>query len=313
MNVGIKPLQISGEYIQVYRLTTPPNDTNVEFTIGTINFGFYKEFEFSRAEPVKFTQPGMAAFMLQTKRYSFGPGHFLVIGVCMPSGTGPSVHPEASAVLSMIHTFLELVQPAAQDELLFDGFLPEPGYAEFSPPGPATYRASGANVESVSKSIREVMDVLAKVDAATRTRLQIASAWFMRGGQTVNAVDRVLYYCVAIEVLFGGGKNIVGRVHRTLAAHYPQMDAAQFAAKIQFGPVYNLRSKVVHDGLTSLSGPDWIAAWELLRKAELIARASLYHFSGLPLGSVLDGCLVEAGRTDATSPESCVEGGPGKH
>lgn len=282
-------------YIQVFRLTTPPPAEGTEHfvRIGNTKVTFLRELTFSRAEPVILTEPGVAGLTMGVKTYEFPPAHYAVLEYEFVSFPDQDGRTTAKIRLSHVHTYLELLLPAVQAELKFEGLVTAPGVASTDFDGPKSLRAAPAiPVERLGEEAMRAIDLVDAAPDARRGKVALACRWFQRGMQADNPTDKVVYFCIALEVLLGQG-DIVRKLRDHLAQAIPSTAPQDISTRLQLGQIYGLRSDVVHNGLVFLTAAETFAKTRLLHKAEAVTRAALLIEAGLPLGDVLARWLQE--------------------
>ena len=83
-------------------------------------------------------------------------------------------------------------------------------------------------------------------------RLSVASMWYLRSVLSEETLDAVLEATIAVEALFGGGGSEGAKVSAILANRCAYRIGKSFAARedilSKFIEIYNLRSRIVHEG-----------------------------------------------------------------
>lgn len=234
------------------------------------------------------------------RRYEFPPAHYIVLQHLFDNSPSRDERIDARLRLFQLHTYLELLLPAVQAELLFDDYMTGPNVFLFEPDGPLTLRAAPAiSVEKVGEEVLRADAMVNSAPDSRRGRVALACRWFLRGMQENNPTDKIVYFCIALEVLFEYG-NFVAKLRDALTAAIPGTTQEQVSTALDLGRIYGMRGDVVHKGVAYLSESEFFAKSTLLEKAEAVTRAALLLEAGLPLGDTLTNWLPTSAATAST-------------
>lgn len=248
-------------------------------------------FQISYTVPVRHLSPGTTAITFGTETRSFGKGSYLAISHFVDVTSTPDARSVARLPLAEIAAALALTRTHLLDEKLFEGVLNEPGQRTFWPEGPITVSSpQPTDMDSLSQSLATISTHLEKLDPQLRHRFQLAARWYMRGHETPNPVDKILFWYIALEVYPAqGNTNLVRCVRDVIHSHlYSDLDPGLVKERIGIGRIAGLRNQIVHDGKSFVELPHDTEFETSLQKLEAIATTALRILGDFPPGHELD-------------------------
>jgi hypothetical protein len=191
-------------------------------------------------------------------------------------------------------SLIELCQPGLLIEKLYQGAVNTPNSMTMWQEGPV--RVVGAPVRdatAVAAMLGGKLTGLSRLDAASRERFQLASRWFVRGLETLNQIDKLIYFWTVLEIFPGEGTtNIPKTTSELLATSLPGGHSRSgIKAKLGLGPLHGLRSEVVHQGKAFVDQTEEADFNHRLDLLQATSTTCLRILAGLEPGHDLDAYL----------------------
>ena len=180
--------------------------------------------------------------------------------------------------------------PHALQEKVYEGTINTEGASLLWDEGSITLTVSPVVTPAdVAEAFGSDASALQHLDGNRRERFQLASRWYRRGHETLNQVDKFLFWWTVLEVYPGEGeRNIVWNIKHVLRMQvFPHLSKQKLEEGLRIGPIYQERKGIVHEGKAFVSHEDKHFS-ECLERLRAVATTCLRLLGGLPLGDDLD-------------------------
>jgi hypothetical protein len=186
---------------------------------------------------------------------------------------------------------IELCLPGLLIEKIYQGAVNTPNGMTLWQEGPV--RVVGGPVRAgavIGASLGSELIALTRVDAGSRERFQLASRWFARGLETLNQIDKLIYFWTVLEIYPGEGtSDIPAATSAFLATSLPGgRSASSIKARLGLGRTAGLRSRIIHDGKAFVDENEEADFGHRLDVLQAIATTCLRGLAGLEPGHDLD-------------------------
>jgi hypothetical protein len=146
---------------------------------------------------------------------------------------------------------VELRLPGFLIEKVYQGAVNTPNSMTLWQEGPV--RVVGRSIldgPTIAATLGDGLIALNGLDAGSRERFQLASRWFARGVEALNQIDKLISFWTVLEIYPGEGTTDIPRATSKLLANaLPGAPSRlRVKAKLGLGPIFGLRSRVVHEG-----------------------------------------------------------------
>lgn len=249
---------LSATFASIYLLSQPPDSRNdvlyqeedfmVQIKTGPISF--------QRTIPKRRFGGDTSALTLASETIGFGDGLYLIVLQKVSKFDQQDSLAEARSRAAEIVTLIDLEYRGVIVEKVFDGIVDEPGKFVMWPDGPdRIVIAPTVSSEQMGQLIESGIRNLKSLADNQRSRIRLMSRWYRRAQETLNEVDKFLYFYVAIEVFPAAGTTDVTRAVRDyLQAHvFQSVDKGNITERLKLGKITGFRALIVHDGKASIS------------------------------------------------------------
>jgi hypothetical protein len=240
--------------------------------------------------PVRNQGVGFSGIAMATETSRTGEGCFLVISYNPLPDLLPLNRAEPALAISENLATLKLEYPTLLGTVIFDGIINDGSGGLFLPEGPVTLTTlQELDGESLSQFMQKAQSDLSHLSDEDRERFRLAARWFMRGHETLNPVDKLLYWFISLEVYPGKGQKVVKQVQTLISTKvYPNMDPGEVKRLLMIGHIDGLRNDIVHHGLSHIDLPQYPKFDQAIQRLGEITAVSLRLLVGLPPGNGLD-------------------------
>jgi len=212
----------------------------------------------------------------------------------MVSLEGGSSRRVAGLRVAEVVSLIELCLPGLLIEKVYQGAVNTPNSMTLWREGPI--RVVGSPVRdgpTVAATLGPELIVLSRLNAGSRERFQLASRWFARGRETLNQIDKLIYFWTVLEIYPGEGTSDIPTATSTfLATVLPgNRSPASIKTKLGLGPTFGLRSRVIHEGKAFVEENEETGFGHRLDVLDAIATTCLRALAGLEPGHDLDAHL----------------------
>ena len=203
-------------YVAIYRasIASPDSELTVELSDVrlTVRTG---PFSFSHAVPIKSLGPNRSMIVLGENHVNIPQGCYIVIET--------TVNPEeergrVALRVAEVAGLITLRFPHVLDEKLYEGPINTEYRSLLWSEGPITLTVSPTVASSqLFEGLTDDLCSIQQLNGKGRDRFQLASRWYRRGHESVNLVDRLLFWWTVLEIYPGAGKtNIVKNTKQVL-------------------------------------------------------------------------------------------------
>ncbi|MBW7933224.1 MAG: hypothetical protein H3C62_06325 [Gemmatimonadaceae bacterium] len=237
---------------------------------------------------------GAVAGQLATEQIEVPEGTYLMVEV--PLTVAPGTMPyDARTVASLQASAIASAIEAAQPRLIADKSLekvvyPVRVYASDNE-GPMVFTGvPPVSPETLAPLIVHAVARLDTLDDDASRKFALSSRWFWKGFETLNQVDRLLSWYIALEIFPANGtSDVPGRVRDFIQGRfYPAIPPAQVKERLDLGRLTGLRNNIVHDGIRTLGSGSVTDTKGLMLKLDGVLRAVLRFQAGQSYDGSLD-------------------------
>jgi hypothetical protein len=282
-----KPTSMQAPYVAVYRLNVPGPIDDAELAGVALKTG---PFELHRSVPIVQFVAGGVATTMGVQSVPFGPGIYMLT-VQQLDFDIPDRRAQAALASAEQAAMIDLAFPHLIAEKQFEGVVNAPGTFVFAPEGPVTFTARPfEGVSALLSGIQAADGRLRVIRVEDRERFRLAARWFRRGCETINSIDKMLFWFIALEVYPAVGDADVPKFVRNLihSRIYPKLEPGIVKDRIGIGPIAGLRARIVHDGLSSVPESERDAFHHRLSQLNALVRTCLKILAGVQPGNDLD-------------------------
>jgi hypothetical protein len=279
-------------YLAVYRINAPALLETTELPGATLKMG---PFSLKQSVPVLNFGAGSASIGMGVQEIPFGPGIYMLVVREHDPAIAES-RSLAALAIAEVAALVDMFFPRLIVEKLFEGVVNTQNRFVFSPDGVLTLTARPfEGVEKLRTELQLADALLLALSTESRERFRLASRWFRRGCETINPIDRLLFWYIALEVYPAVGDTDVPRHVRNLIQSrvYVTIDPAIVKDRIGIGRIASLRARVVHEGLSSIPSTESEAFDQRLQQLEALVRTCLRLLVGADPGNDLDRWVVD--------------------
>ena len=286
-------------YVAIYRGSCVPPKSNQVVGMGNASLRVVSgPFSFTHTIPIRSFNQGQSRVTLGVNKVNVPEGSYVIIESRHTLGED-SERGQIALKVAEIAGLVTLRFPQVLDEKIYEGWVNTERSALLWGEGPLRLAVSSAVtasdlVEDIGVDYRAIQ----QLEMKRRERFQLASRWFRRGHESVNLVDRFLFWWTVLEIYPGkGDTNIVRNVEQVLRDRIcSHLSPGDFRKKLGIGRIYGERSRIVHEGRAFVAFDDSNFG-ERLETLGAVATICLRSLAGLPPGDELRRYISEEGLT----------------
>ena len=289
MENTMEPIMVP--YVAIYSAPMVSLDTKVEVRTPESDFCLtliQGPLFFSYSVPVKSFGSGSAAMTIGERQFSLPGGSYVIISTEADIRTS-SERERVALLVAEAAGLITLRYPHLLHEKLFEGVTNAQGHSVIWREGPITLLASPATpAAEVVRDFTADFSSFARLPAGMQHRFQLASRWYRRGHESINQVDKFLFWWTVLEIYpRKKGTAVAATIKQTLQDEaFPNMSMQRIGQNLRISSIYRERIRIVHEGKAFVDVEDKNFR-ECLDRLGAIATVCLRLLGSLPPGDEL--------------------------
>ncbi len=286
-------------YVAIYSAPTVSLDAKVEVHESDSCLTLVRgPLFFSYSVPVKSFGSGSVAMTIGERQFSLPGGPYAIIST-EADIRASSERERVGLLIAEAAGLITLRYPHLLHEKLFEGVTNTEGHSIIWREGPVTLSASPAiPAAEVIGNFTADISSFARLPTGMQHRFQLASRWYRRGHESINQVDKFLFWWTVLEIYpRKKGTDVVATIKQILKDEvFPNLSMQRLGQDLQISSIYRERIQIVHKGKAFVDIED--KNFQMcLDRLGAIATVCLRLLGGLPPGDDLQQFMAAGSAT----------------